>query len=290
MKQGYTFCLVDPEGDYLELPDVPAVGNETSVPSVEEIGELLKKPKENLAVCMLSVPFFDRPAFFSNLLSVLLSLRKDYGHPHWIILDEAHHLIPSTVDPSTYNIPDNFNNFIIITTSPGVLSPSILSKVGMIITVGEGSTYALEEFCSARDLEMPAPPPTLSKNEAYAWDLENNREPTVIRFKMPEQLHQRHKKKYALGDLGRHSFYFTGPENKLKLKAHNLMMFIHLAEGVDDATWLYHLQRNDFTNWFKCCIHDEDLISLSEDVTTHHPSAKKSKKMLLDYIRTKYTL
>ncbi len=37
--------------------------------------------------------------------------------------------------------------------------------------------------------------------------------------------------------------YFKGPANKLNLKAHNLQLFTHLADGVDDETWEFHSER-----------------------------------------------
>jgi hypothetical protein len=39
------------------------------------------------------------------------------------------------------------------------------------------------------------------------------------------------------------SFYFRGPDDKLKLRAQNLAVFVQLAEGVDDETWLFHLRQ-----------------------------------------------
>ena len=55
--------------------------------------------------------------------------------------------------------------------------------------------------------------------------------------------HQRHTRKYAEGELGEDkSFYFRGPDDALNLRAQNLMMFLQIADGVDDATWLHHLR------------------------------------------------
>ena len=48
---------------------------------------------------------------------------------------------------------------------------------------------------------------------------------------------------YTQGELGKdRSFYFRGPQQKLNLRAHNLMVFVQIAEGLDDETWLYHLK------------------------------------------------
>ena len=36
-------------------------------------------------------------------------------------------------------------------------------------------------------------------------------------------------------------------------------MFLQVAEGVDDATWLHHLRAGDYSRWFQDDIKDEDL-------------------------------
>ena len=283
-KQGYQYCLVDPEGDYLELPDVIVIGNETSTPSLEEIGTVLKNPAANVVICTLSIPLADRPAFFFKLLDLLQDLRKEYAHPHWILIDEAHHVMP--VDNEQHSIPTDFKNFVVITTTPDALLPGIIQKVGMTIMVGENPETPMKQFASVRKLTYPRTP-KLEKGEALVWDLETNKEPFAIDFNLPVQLQQRHKRKYARGDLQDKSFLFTGKEKKLGLKASNLMMFAHIAEGIDNETWEYHLKRNDFTNWFRESIGDEELANASD--LARHKSAGESKKIVIDFIRAKYT-
>lgn len=287
IKSGYQFCLIDPEGDYLELPGAVVMGNETAVPAISEIKELLKDPGQHLVICTVSIPLADRPAFFSQLLSVLLALRKEYGHPHWILLDEAHHLVPAVAGITADRLPADFNNFIVVSTAPHVLSKAIVSKVGMVITVGDNPAYPIEQFCSMRQLPLPPHIPSLQKTEACIWDVENNQAPYVARFNLPHQLLQRHKKKYAQGDMDYNSFFFTGRENKLRLQANNLMLFTHIAEGIDADTWLYHLKRKDFTRWFSDSIHDRELAQVSEEAEQMTDVAQ-SKKHILDFITKKY--
>ncbi|MES2731404.1 MAG: HAD family hydrolase, partial [Bacteroidota bacterium] len=91
----YQFCLVDPEGDYLTLEGVIVLGDTEHPPVIEEVIKLLEKPGQSTAVCTLAIPFQDRPAFFHKLLPAILELRSRTGRPHWLILDEAHHLLPA---------------------------------------------------------------------------------------------------------------------------------------------------------------------------------------------------
>jgi hydroxymethylpyrimidine pyrophosphatase-like HAD family hydrolase len=286
--KGYQFCLIDPEGDYLELPGAVVLGNEISLPSLEEIRELLRDPNQNLVICTLSIPLSDRPSFFARLMPVILELRRQYGHPHWLLLDEAHHLVPGGAGISSGWIPGNFNNFVLISTSPHALDPAILSKVGMLITLGENPGYPFMQFCQLLGLAVPEGIPALRENELCVWDRDSTRPPYKARPHLPSQLLQRHKKKYAQGDMGDNSFVFTGREKKLHLKANNLMLFMHIAEGIDLDTWLFHLHRKDFTNWFRHTVHDEELAcEAEEEENTKDPET--SRQHILQCIAQKYT-
>jgi hypothetical protein len=286
IRQGYQFCLVDPEGDYLQLPGAVVMGTETTLPPIEEIGNLLKDPAQNLVICTLSVPLADRPAFFARLLTVLLELRREYGHPHWLLLDEAHHLIPAPAGLAVDVL--DFNNFILISTSPHALSAATLSKVGMVLTIGENAAYPIEQFCQVLGLPVPAGIPALGDHEICVWDRDGSSAPYTVSYHLPQQLQQRHKKKYAQGDMGANSFIFTGRENQLHLVANNLMLFLHIAEGIDTDTWLFHLGRKDFSNWLRSSVHDEELARVAEEAEQTH-DATASKKKLLDAIGKKYT-
>ena len=44
------------------------------------------------------------------------------------------------------------------------------------------------------------------------------------------------------------------------------MMFLQIADGVDDATWLHHLERGDYSRWFRSAIKDDDLADETETV------------------------
>jgi hydroxymethylpyrimidine pyrophosphatase-like HAD family hydrolase len=313
ISKGYQFCLIDPEGDYLEMPGCVVLGSGSSLPSIEEIKELLKDPSQNLVICTLSIPLADRPSFCIRLMPHLLDLRRQYGHPHWILLDEAHHLVPAhthlpplqgagTPPPAssphattlpaagglTDPLPADFNNFILISTSPHALGREILSKVGLLLIVGKNTLYPIEQFCQVVGGQVPDGIPSLAEHEVCVWERDRDRPPYKTTFQLPRQLKQRHKKKYAEGDMGDNSFVFTGPENRLRLKANNLMLFIHLAEGVDEETWSYHLYRGDFTKWFRDTVHDEELARVGEEAEKIKDPAV-SQKQIIDFIAQKYT-
>jgi len=50
-----------------------------------------------------------------------------------------------------------------------------------------------------------------------------------------------------------------GPESALNLRAHNLMIFLEMAAGIDDRTWEHHRQAGDYSRWFREAIKNEEL-------------------------------
>src|ERR1043166_650106 len=93
---------------------------------------------------------------------------------------------------------------------------------------------ALGENCGS------VPFPTLKRGEALVWIREDASSPVVVEMEPGPAPIRRHRRKYAQGELGPdNSFYFRGPENRLNLRAQNLEVFLDLAQGVDDDTWMY---------------------------------------------------
>ena len=109
---------------------------------------------------------------------------------------------------------------------------------------------------------------------------------------MPPQVERdRHKRKYAEGQLEEERvFYFRGPRNKLHLRAQNLSIFVQIAEGIDDATWLFHLRRGDYSDWLRTAVKDE---SLADDVRHVEQDAAispvESRRRIAHLIEEKYT-
>ena len=83
-------------------------------------------------------------------------------------------------------------------------------------------------------------------------------------------------------------FYFRGPKRALKLPAGSLRRFMQLAEGVDEATWRYHLKRGDYARWFRDKIQDQELAALAEQLQSHEIAPKDSRDQMLEMIRKMY--
>lgn len=74
-ERDYTFCVIDPEGDYEALAGAVMLGTPKRPPGVDEVLQLLEKPGESCIINLVGLPLVDRPAYFAALLPQLQALR-----------------------------------------------------------------------------------------------------------------------------------------------------------------------------------------------------------------------
>ena len=95
-QREYQCCVIDPEGDYGNLPHAIIFGTAQRGPSVEEVMTALVNPANQVVVNLVGLALTDRPSFFLGLLPRLHEMAAKTGRPHWILVDETHHLLPAT--------------------------------------------------------------------------------------------------------------------------------------------------------------------------------------------------
>lgn len=68
-------------------------------------------------------------------------------------------------------------------------------------------------------------------------------------------------------------------------------IFFQIGEGVDDETWLYHLQRGDYSRWLRDLIKDPRLAEIVAGIEREWnlPPAH-SRRLVCDAIPARYTL
>lgn len=288
----YQFCLIDPEGDYQNLDGAVSFGGPQSPPLIDEVLRLLEDPGANAVVGMCGMPISDRPGLFLELLSQLLQMRSRTGRPHWIVLDEAHHLMPAEWQPANGALPRELRNFLLITVHPELLAPTLLEQINTVMVLGANAAETLESFAVA--VKHPVPPyehPRLEQGELLLWHHDTDAAPSRVHVYPCQIERQRHRRKYAAGELPPdRSFYFKGPGGKMNLRAQNLMLFLQLADGIDDETWEFHLHQGDYSQWFRDAIKDENLAAIASRVEGLQIAAKESRALIRSAIEQDYTL
>jgi hypothetical protein len=130
----------------------------------------------------------------------------------------------------------------------------------------------------------------LPKGEALFYRPSESNEPRRFRPLPPKLARHRHRRKYAAGELGEDkSFYFRGPEQKLNLRASNLQLFLQMADGVDDATWLHHLTSNDYSSWVRSAIKNDGLADELQAIEHEQRDAAQSRRLIREAIERVYT-
>ena len=292
-ESAYQFCLVDPEGDFESFPGAIVLGGPNAAPQLDELMHALEQPGSNVVACLTGISIPDRPEFFLRLLGSLNQLRARTGRPHWLILDEAHHLMPVDWQPPAELLPEDWFNVVLITVNPDSLPLMVLNRVSIVTIVGSDANETLQAFGSATKKVVPLlPPPVLTTGEVWQWNLIDSVTPIRYNAMKSTREHTRHRRKYAEGQLApEKSFYFRGPNGNLNLRAQNLILFCQIAEGIDDETWLYHLRRNDFACWFRDIINDENLAAEAELAAMDADlTATLSKSQIVAAIQRNYIL
>lgn len=294
IEQGYQVCIIDPEGDYDNFADAIVLGGSQHPPDAAEVLDVLGQPNQNVVVNLLGVKLEQRPAFFMGLLPQLLEMRAKTGRPHWLVVDEAHHLLPSSWDAASITLPQALNGMMLITVHPNHVAAPALKLVDTLIAIGKAPAETLSAFCQTIG-ECPPEPVAqadLEQGIVLGWFRKQNEHPFRFKIQPPRTERQRHMRNYAEGNLGDDKcFYFRGSDQKLNLKAQNLITFTQLAEGVDDATWLHHLRQQDYSCWFREAIKDEALAEAAVQIESDSAaSVQESRDRIIQLVEERYTL
>jgi hypothetical protein len=293
VENGYQACIIDPEGDYEHFEQSIALGTSDNPPAVAEALAVLKDPRESATVNLLALRVEERPAFIAELFPQLLRLRSSTGRPHWLVIDEAHHVFPTDWSPSKDIVPEELYGLVLITVHPDRVAVPVLQTIDTVIAIGSDPDDTISSFGDCIGLPPPAPAGTsLQPGEGLLWRVRSGGGPVWFRSMPPRQQLRRHLRKYAEGKLGEdRSFYFRGPDNRLNLRAANLTSFIEIGSGLDDETWLFHLQNGDYSRWMATAIKDDELAAEVTEIEREPGiSGEESRLRIRRAIDKRYTL
>jgi hydroxymethylpyrimidine pyrophosphatase-like HAD family hydrolase len=291
---GYQALVIDPEGDYTNVDFATQLGNPKQAPRPEDVTNALKDPKRSIVVNLLGLPLADRPKFFSQVLPRVLEEKARTGRPHWLVIDETHHLIPAEEDVSgvASQLPDR--GLMFVTVHPGAVAPAAMTNIGTLLAIGGHPAKTVTDFCKTLREKVPSVPPVegdkLPTGDAMTWQ-RGDKNAVVVHTKRPRTERKRHSRKYAEGNLGpERSFYFRGPEGKLNLKASNLHLFLQMADGVDDETWEFHREQGDYSKWVRAQIKDEELADELAEIEGDAKPPAESRAAARAAVENRYTL
>lgn len=292
IEKTYQVCVIDPEGDYGTLRGVITLGDPHHSASINEVLSILEDPKINVNVNLLGIQLEDRPAFFGQLFPILQTLRTRTGRPHWMILDEAHHLLPLDWGHLPEVLPQKLGETVFVTVHPEHLAKPILLLVDAVIAVGPSPEETMRSFSDASGYALTWPEGLSQKmGRAVVWFPRTGEPPFSIEIIPPRGDRIRHRRKYAEGNMRHNSFYFRGPDDRHNIRAQNLAIFLQIAEGIDEETWLFHLYRGDYSRWFRDAVKDPYLADQTEHIERRSGLPPiETRNLLRRLIDARYTL
>jgi len=168
--QGYSFCVIDVEGDYGTIAKAVSLGSPSRPPTANEILKLLQGADKSAVVNLSGLPSGDRLPFLTALTPKLSELRARSGHPHWVAVDETHHLLPADGATGELLPLGNGQSVLHITERPTLVPREVLLETSVFLALGPQAQTLLHEFCQVRGLGRPETRfTTLQDGEALAW-------------------------------------------------------------------------------------------------------------------------
>jgi GTPase SAR1 family protein len=291
-EREYQYCVIDPEGDFPASPGRIVLGDCERSPDPEEVIKALGGTPAGVIVNLLAVALERRPAFAGTLLRRLRQHQAQWGRPHWVVVDEAHHMLSKDMAVEPDELHDPASSLLLVTVHPDRLEPGELTRLDTIIVVGGSAAATLHELQAAHGFGIPDwTGPPLPSGSGLVWSRQSPTELNELCLVTPRQERRRHQRKYATGELGPDkSFYFRGPHGALNLRAHNLFLFLQLGDGLDPDTWNYHLERNDYSRWLREAVKDQPLAEEVRRIEGSHAPADESRPAIRRAIEQRYTL
>ena len=270
---GYQLVVVDPEGDFEDLPGAVSVGTPQAPPSVQQVTDLVDAGT-GTTVASLAVAMGARPGVCRELLGRLAEMVARMGRPHAVVVDEAHHAFPLDAPVDTGTLP---SGLVLVSNAPEDLQHEVLTGVDTVVAIGDGAESRIDAAAEAIGTEPP-PAPAADGRAAVAWWVAGGQltwfDPLPARHRR-----RRHASKMVAGDVGQDQrLVITGPEGALSLEVGNLSEMLRIAEGVDDATWSYHRERHDWSRWVRDVLGDDELADAIETGESKDLDADASRR------------
>ena len=89
----------------------------------------------------------------------------------------------------------------------------------------------------------------------------------------------------------RPEFPLPGPGREAQPPPQNLNLFLQIADGVNDETWMHHLRQGDYSEWFRDKIKDAELADEAKQIeqqSVRQPAGLRTA--IREAVERRYTL
>ena len=268
--QGYSVCVIDPEGDYRSLESLPGVvvfGGDDPPPELPDLSRVLRHPDMSAIVDLSHVPYQEKVRYLKSLLPMLAAIRRATGLPHRIVIDEAHYFLH---EPNVKELLDlALGAYTFVTYRLSDLHLDLRKAIeGVIVkrTTEPSEVQTLLELGGARNVscDWKTILESLGNGQAVLLPGIEEARGKLVKFDLFPRLtsHVRHKAKYLdVQLLKEQGFEFTQDGKIIDNPARTLKEFVLLLASSAPTVVSEHARRGDFSRWIADVFRDHFLAS-----------------------------
>jgi hydroxymethylpyrimidine pyrophosphatase-like HAD family hydrolase len=297
--QGYSVCIIDPEGDYRPLESLPGVvlmGGEGPPPQAYELVRALRHPDVSVVLDLSKLLQPEKTEYLQALLPTLADLRRRTGLPHRIVLDEAHYFLEGR--PVDELLDLETGGYTLVTYRLSNINPAVTRRGDTIIVATRESEpreiAALAALCGAGgDEACAAMLNRLAQGEAVVLPGIQESNADFHRFRLAPRLtaHVRHRTKYLDMPVGEgRAFYFEPQAGAPGRRVRTLKAFMSHVAAAPTADIDGYLRRSNFSQWIREVFRDFPLASDIERIEEAYQlgQAPGANEAIVQAIRDRY--
>ena len=191
----------------------------------------------------------DRPVFFAKLLPQVAALRARTGRPHWLLIDEAHHLLPAARDDVAQASAGRLPAAIFITVHPEAVSPDALKTVETVLALGEGCVSVLPR--SARRSASSRRPACCARGRRGLVLGAPERRPRAVKAVARGKRTGGTRENMPKAISARTSASISADRTVRSISAPRTGLVSPNRAGRRRPTWDHHLRAGDYSPWFR---------------------------------------
>lgn len=298
---GYCVCVLDPEGDYRsleELPGVTVLGGEDPPPVPRDLLRAMRYPDRSVVIDLSHQAHDEKVQYIRTVLPALNLLRQRTGLPHRILLDEAHYFLH---DVDSHTLLDlQSNGYTIVTYYASRLPEALLASTEIAIVTCESNPAEIAAFkqrcagCGCADSEAWARLGRLKVGQATALPITAEAAGQLRLLTLAPRLtpHVRHREKYVDMPVSDARAFAFGEIDRRTVHAHTLREFVATVSAGPASAMEPFLIRGDFSRWIRDVFGDR---ALAEELQTLEDGHRRGAHVdtlaeMVEAIRARYDL